>query len=189
MIRRPPRSTLFPYTTLFRSRLIVAQVPLRLLALLRFAQGVAIVIILLQQREQLTIWIAARKLVDVAIANVLLEQIEALLDGAVDEIGGVGVPAQAHVIVPGCFHDRRRHGWDLGLAPVHFHPDLDAFALAELAQFPQRSADLANGRFLWDLFRQAVRPHLDAPSAGIVRQIDPLLADVDLFAAFVSVGR
>src|SRR5260370_8798664 len=64
MIRRPPRSTLFPYTTLFRSRLIVAQVPLRLLALLRFAQGVAIVLILLQQREQLTIWIAARKLVD-----------------------------------------------------------------------------------------------------------------------------
>src|SRR5256885_12292820 len=27
MIRRPPRSTLFPYTTLFRSRLIGAQLP------------------------------------------------------------------------------------------------------------------------------------------------------------------
>src|SRR3712207_7181120 len=26
MIRRPPRSTLFPYTTLFRSRLVVAEV-------------------------------------------------------------------------------------------------------------------------------------------------------------------
>src|SRR2546430_4291489 len=29
MIRRPPRSTLFPYTTLFRSRSRVAQGPLR----------------------------------------------------------------------------------------------------------------------------------------------------------------
>src|SRR5689334_24798262 len=27
MIRRPPRSTLFPYTTLFRSRLILGRVP------------------------------------------------------------------------------------------------------------------------------------------------------------------
>src|SRR2546425_5041870 len=31
MIRRPPRSTLFPYTTLFRSR-VVAHVPVSLLA-------------------------------------------------------------------------------------------------------------------------------------------------------------
>src|SRR2546421_6930452 len=29
MIRRPPRSTLFPYTTLFRSRLSPYQVPVR----------------------------------------------------------------------------------------------------------------------------------------------------------------
>src|SRR3712207_8452571 len=28
MIRRPPRSTLFPYTTLFRSRVLVPEVPL-----------------------------------------------------------------------------------------------------------------------------------------------------------------
>src|SRR3712207_7839892 len=28
MIRRPPRSTLFPYTTLFRSRILVDSVPL-----------------------------------------------------------------------------------------------------------------------------------------------------------------
>src|SRR3712207_8425683 len=31
MIRRPPRSTLFPYTTLFRSRLLVAHRPVWLL--------------------------------------------------------------------------------------------------------------------------------------------------------------
>src|SRR5256885_7124023 len=30
MIRRPPRSTLFPYTTLFRSRFIVSPLPARL---------------------------------------------------------------------------------------------------------------------------------------------------------------
>src|SRR3712207_9075432 len=30
MIRRPPRSTLFPYTTLFRSQLIVGNTPLGL---------------------------------------------------------------------------------------------------------------------------------------------------------------
>src|SRR5260370_25811836 len=30
MIRRPPRSTLFPYTTLFRSRLTVARPPPRM---------------------------------------------------------------------------------------------------------------------------------------------------------------
>src|SRR3712207_9592695 len=29
MIRRPPRSTLFPYTTLFRSRVVAAALPLR----------------------------------------------------------------------------------------------------------------------------------------------------------------
>src|SRR3712207_7886194 len=34
MIRRPPRSTLFPYTTLFRSRLIAAGVAPRNIALL-----------------------------------------------------------------------------------------------------------------------------------------------------------
>src|SRR2546422_7456068 len=33
MIRRPPRSTLFPYTTLFRSRLTKARDPLRSLDL------------------------------------------------------------------------------------------------------------------------------------------------------------
>src|SRR2546426_12739659 len=33
MIRRPPRSTLFPYTTLFRSRIFVAVALLALLAL------------------------------------------------------------------------------------------------------------------------------------------------------------
>src|SRR2546422_6065296 len=37
MIRRPPRSTLFPYTTLFRSLRVLAQIPVRarLLDLLR----------------------------------------------------------------------------------------------------------------------------------------------------------
>src|SRR5256885_5243226 len=30
MIRRPPRSTLFPYTTLFRSRLVLIELDLRL---------------------------------------------------------------------------------------------------------------------------------------------------------------
>src|SRR3712207_7416469 len=30
MIRRPPRSTLFPYTTLFRSKLMYAQQPLKM---------------------------------------------------------------------------------------------------------------------------------------------------------------
>src|SRR3712207_8644243 len=38
MIRRPPRSTLFPYTTLFRSRLAPAQLP-RLPAVLRDHQA------------------------------------------------------------------------------------------------------------------------------------------------------
>src|SRR5437879_7738570 len=32
MLRPPPRSTLFPYTTLFRSRLLAEQIGLRLLA-------------------------------------------------------------------------------------------------------------------------------------------------------------
>src|SRR3712207_8038299 len=37
MIRRPPRSTLFPYTTLFRSRHGVIGLPLRLCAAVRTA--------------------------------------------------------------------------------------------------------------------------------------------------------
>src|SRR5690348_17688389 len=37
MIRRPPRSTLFPYTTLFRSELRFRQKPLLLFAMLGFA--------------------------------------------------------------------------------------------------------------------------------------------------------
>src|SRR3712207_7544043 len=41
MIRRPPRSTLFPYTTLFRSRVVDAVVPveLRLLVLRQLTGG------------------------------------------------------------------------------------------------------------------------------------------------------
>src|SRR2546422_6760143 len=43
MIRRPPRSTLFPYTTLFRSVLVVAEVrglePQRTVPLVRVASG------------------------------------------------------------------------------------------------------------------------------------------------------
>src|SRR2546426_7844546 len=35
MIRRPPRSTLFPYTTLFRSELVAGETPRRLDDLLR----------------------------------------------------------------------------------------------------------------------------------------------------------
>src|SRR5256885_10356989 len=40
MIRRPPRSTLFPYTTLFRSQNFESQIPNSLLTLLEY-QGVA----------------------------------------------------------------------------------------------------------------------------------------------------
>lgn len=154
---------------------------------MRFAKGVAVVFVLLQQREQLTIRIAAGKLVDVAIANVLLEQIEALLERSVDDVGGVGIPAQAHIIVRGGFHDRGGDGRDLGLAAMHLHPDLDAFATPEIAQLAKRGADVADGRFLGNLFRQTVRAHFDAPCAGIVREVNPLLTDVDLFAALGGV--
>src|SRR2546422_6819928 len=40
MIRRPPRSTLFPYTTLFRSREQVAQEPQRPLAVMHVPRPV-----------------------------------------------------------------------------------------------------------------------------------------------------
>src|SRR2546427_1916412 len=41
MIRRPPRSTLFPYTTLFRSRVILAQAEYRGHLSLHWAYGAA----------------------------------------------------------------------------------------------------------------------------------------------------
>src|SRR5688572_31114573 len=40
MIRRPPRSTLFPYTTLFRSRLLVVKCARHLERILRHVQRV-----------------------------------------------------------------------------------------------------------------------------------------------------
>src|SRR5258708_14989600 len=63
MIRRPPRSTLFPYTTLFRSRIVAA---LSLLALLlwflaaRQQQMRASV----ADRDSIAYWAAARLLID-----------------------------------------------------------------------------------------------------------------------------
>mgnify|MGYP007090940943 CR=1 FL=1 len=39
MIRRPPRSTLFPYTTLFRSQLIVVEVQVQSPDLFRAVSG------------------------------------------------------------------------------------------------------------------------------------------------------
>src|SRR5258707_14576484 len=42
MIRRPPRSTLFPYTTLFRSYATVGVLAPVLLVILRLAQGISV---------------------------------------------------------------------------------------------------------------------------------------------------
>src|SRR2546422_3660266 len=53
MIRRPPRSTLFPYTTLFRSIIPVTPVPLAAAALLSFDQTVIGKAALLERMDQL----------------------------------------------------------------------------------------------------------------------------------------
>src|SRR5258708_11521979 len=42
MIRRPPRSTLFPYTTLFRSQIVFFALCLICLSALAMAQGIAV---------------------------------------------------------------------------------------------------------------------------------------------------
>src|SRR5205814_1387343 len=52
--------------------LVIAQIPLRLFALLRLAKRIAFVLVLLQQRKELAIGISAGQLVDVAVADMLL---------------------------------------------------------------------------------------------------------------------
>src|SRR5260370_28633898 len=57
---------------------IVAQVSLGLFAGLRFAEGVALVLVLLQEREQLAIGIAARQRGEVAVAKGVFGEDESL---------------------------------------------------------------------------------------------------------------
>src|SRR3712207_7296825 len=67
MIRRPPRSTLFPYTTLFRSLLDVGQCPGSIAA---EAAGVA----LLQPRERL-VRVDRERVVVVALGRLEIPQV------------------------------------------------------------------------------------------------------------------
>src|SRR5690348_11646831 len=62
-------------------------------------------------------------------------------------------------------------------------------ALAIIAQLAQALGHTRNRALDRLAARDSVGPHLDAPRAGIVRQIDPLFADLDLLAARFGVGR
>src|SRR5579872_1740339 len=88
----------------------------------------------------------------------------------------------------GGLHDVGGDGGDLRLAAVDFHPDLDAFAFAEIAQLAKGGGDVADGGGRGNVFREAVRTDLHGPGAGIVREVDPLFADFDLLAALSGVG-
>src|SRR5260370_27969764 len=88
----------------------------------------------------------------------------------------------------GRFHDIGGDGGDLGLTALDFHPALDAFALAEIAQLAKGGGDVADSGFRGNIFRKAVRADLHAPRAGIVREVNPLFADFYLLAALGGVG-
>src|SRR3712207_8715272 len=51
MIRRPPRSTLFPYTTLFRSRAVVREAPKQTLTAREQPREVAVLHVLQRDRK------------------------------------------------------------------------------------------------------------------------------------------
>src|SRR3712207_9052588 len=87
MIRRPPRSTLFPYTTLFRSRLVadIAHRGQRLEAELAPQDGRA--------REQLS--------------TLLREALEAQLEDLLDTLGHADLPRQLAVAGSRRLEDRK----------------------------------------------------------------------------------
>src|SRR3712207_9492372 len=83
MIRRPPRSTLFPYTTLFRSafRARVIEKTRREMARERIAHAVAAARVLAPQtREVFVVQSALHQLRDDHLTQAFREQILALLD-------------------------------------------------------------------------------------------------------------
>src|SRR5438034_2842693 len=91
--------------------------------------------------------------------------------------------------MPGGFHDRGGHRWNLRIPAVNFEPDLDALTLPILAKLPQSRADILDRRLTRNFLRQPVRTHLHAPSPDVMRQIDELLADLDLFPPLANVRR
>src|SRR5258708_30187643 len=164
-------------------RAVVAQEALRLLALrVHLGQRVALVAGIVQQLEQFAPRIIVAQVVDVRVTNPRLQHREARLDGAINHISWIRVPAQPHVVVLGGFHDGGGHGRILRGVAVHLHPDLDAVALPVIAQFAQ-ALRYARNRVLDGLaVRDAIGPHLYAPGAGVVRELHPLFADLDLLA-------
>ena len=72
-------------------------------------------------------------------------------------------------------------------AAVHFQPDLHAVNIAVIAHLAQARGDVLNGGLLGHALGEAVGPHLHAESAGIVRQSDELLRQIDLLPAFRGV--
>ena len=93
------------------------------------------------------------KLIDVDVLDPRPKKVETRFDAAVNDIGRIGVPADADALVPRGLHDGGGDGRILCLRAVHFHPDLDAAAGAIVAKFPEALADSSDRRILGHVLR------------------------------------
>src|SRR3712207_312904 len=78
MIRRPPRSTLFPYTTLFRSKAIISQKPMAMSLgdcdrMLTACQREGVKLVVGHQRRHLAGWLEAKRRLDEGIIGAPLQ--------------------------------------------------------------------------------------------------------------------
>lgn len=72
---------------------------------------------------------------------------------------------------------------------MDLHPDFNAFAGAEFAEFAEALADVANGGWLIGVGREAVGADLDTPGASVVGEVDEGLGIGDVLGADGEVWR
>ena len=67
---------------------------------------------------------------------------------------------------------------------MDFEPDFDAVHVAVVADFAEAGGDVLDGGLAGHTLGEAVGPHFDSEGAGVVREADELLGEVDLLLAF-----
>src|SRR5581483_5897697 len=108
------------------------------------------------------------------------QQLEVFRHGAVDDVGGVGVPGDADARMVSVLHHRahvRRMG---GAGAVHFHPDFDVVIGSHAPASGEGPADLLQGTFNGHALGQSVRADLDAFAADVGGELDEVAAGIDV---------
>ena len=117
------------------------------------------------------------------------KEIETLAEAAADQVGGIGVPAEANHRMLCRLHDGGADGGILGGFAVDFQPDFDATTCAIIAQLFEAVGDATDRGGFSDAIGQTVGTDLYAPGAGVMSEFDEGLGVVDILAADAIVGR